>query len=293
LFPDHDSRFLNFERLNICHLKSKILTMRNKILITAALTLFFIACSRVPVTNRKQLNMLPESTMISMALTTYNDFLKSNPPLPSTDPNAEMVERIGRKISIAVTDYMRQNKMSDRIKGYKWEFKTVQSKEMNAWCMPGGKIVVYTGILPVTQDEAGLAFVMGHEIAHAIARHGNERMSQMLVTAMGGIALDVALRDQPEKTRSLYMTAYGVGATVGALLPFSRLHESEADKMGLIFMAMAGYNPSAAVGLWERFAKATGNNKPPEFLSTHPSDQNRIKDIKAFLPKAMKYYRPQ
>jgi predicted Zn-dependent protease len=266
--------------------------MRNKLLIAATLTVVLIACTKVPVTNRKQLNLLPESTMISMALTSYGDFLKNNPPLPSSDPNAAMVERVGRKVSVAVTDYMRQNKMSDRIKGYKWEFKTVQSKEMNAWCMPGGKIVVYTGILPITQDEAGLAFVMGHEIAHAIARHGNERMSQMLVTAMGGIALNVALRDQPEQTRSLYMTAYGVGATVGAILPFSRLHESEADKMGLIFMAMAGYHPSVAVDLWQRFSKATGNNKPPEFLSTHPSDQTRINDIKAYLPKALKYYKP-
>lgn len=266
--------------------------MRNKFLITAALTLMLISCTRVPVTNRKQMNLLPESTMISMALTNYGDFLKNNPPLPLSDPNAAMVDRVGRKISIAVTEYMRQHKLSDRIKGYKWEFKTVQSKEMNAWCMPGGKIVVYTGILPITQDEAGLAFVMGHEIAHAIARHGNERMSQMLITAMGGIALDVALRDQPEQTRSLYMTAYGIGTTVGAILPFSRLHESEADKMGLIFMAMAGYNPSVAVDLWQRFAKATGNNKPPEFLSTHPADESRIKDIKSYIPKAMKYYKP-
>ncbi len=266
--------------------------MKRKAYFYLFVVLLFIACTTVPVTNRKQLNLLPESTMISMALTNYNDYLKKNPPLPSSDPDAMLVEGVGQKISRAVDQYMHQNRMSDRIKGYKWEFKTVRSKEINAWCMPGGKIVVYTGLLPVTQDEAGLAFVMGHEIAHAIARHGNERMSQLLLAAMGGIALDVALRDQPEKTRELYLTAYGVGATVGALLPFSRLHETEADKLGMIFMAMAGYHPSASIDLWKRFARATGNNKPPEFLSTHPADQTRIDNLKAFLPKALKYYKP-
>jgi len=267
--------------------------MRNKSLICFISVLLIVACSRVPITNRKQLNLLSESTMIGMALTSYSDFLKTNPPLPASNPEAEMVNRVGMRVSNAVTEYMKINKMADRLKGYKWEFNTVNSKEMNAWCMPGGKIVVYTGLLPVTQNEAGLAFVMGHEIAHAIARHGNERMSQMLVMAMGEIALEVALADKPQQTRELFMTAYGVGTTVGGILPFSRLHESEADKMGLIFMAMAGYHPSEAVELWQRFAKATGGSKMPEFLSTHPSDQTRIHDLKAYLPKALKYYQPK
>jgi predicted Zn-dependent protease len=267
--------------------------MRRKVFFSPLVILFFIACTTVPVSNRKQLNLLPESTMISMALTNYNDFLKKNPPLPLSDPDAMLVERVGQRVALAVKQYMDQNRMSDRLKGYQWEFKTVRSKEINAWCMPGGKIVVYTGLLPITQDESGLAFVMGHEIAHAVARHGNERMSQLLLAAMGGIALDVALRDQPEKTRELYMTAYGIGATVGALLPFSRLHETEADKLGMIFMAMAGYHPSVAIDLWQRFAKATGNNKPPEFISTHPSDQTRIDNLKAFLPRALKHFKPR
>lgn len=252
---------------------------------------FLIACSKVPITNRKQLNMLPESHMIAMSLTSYSDFLKEHPPVPSSNSDAQMVTNVGKKVSAAVDRFMRQNKMADRINGYKWEFNTVQSKDINAWCMPGGKIVVYTGLLPVTQDEAGLAFVMGHEIAHAIARHGNERMSQGLLAATGGIALDIALRDKPSQTRALFLSAYGIGATVGAILPFSRLHETEADKLGMIFMAMAGYDPHVGVGLWQRMSKASGGGKPPEFLSTHPSDQTRINNIKAYMPTAMKYYK--
>jgi predicted Zn-dependent protease len=254
--------------------------------------LILVSCSSVPLTNRKQLNLLPESQMIAMSLTNYKDFLQENPPMPATASQAVLVRSVGRKISAAVESYMQQHRMSDRIKGYQWEFNAVKSDQANAWCMPGGKIVVYTGLLPITRDEAGLAFVMGHEVAHAIARHGNERMSQLLVTEMGGIALDAALANKSAETRALFLTAYGVGTTVGALLPYSRLHESEADKMGLIFMAMAGYDPNTAIGVWERFAQAKGGKGPPEFLSTHPSDQTRIADLKAFMPKALKYYRP-
>lgn len=264
--------------------------MKNKFLSSLALIAIMVSCSKVPITNRNQLNLLPESQMISMSLTSYRDFLKENPPVPSSDANAQMVTNVGRRISSAVETYMRQNKMADRIAGFKWEFNTVNSKEANAWCMPGGKIVVYTGLLPITQDEAGLAFVMGHEVAHAIARHGNERMSQMMVTQMGGIALDVALTNKSAQTRSIFLTAYGVGATVGAILPYSRLHEGEADKLGLIFMSIAGYDPRVAVGVWQRFSKV-GGGKPPEILSTHPSDATRIKNIQAYLPTALKYYK--
>lgn len=265
--------------------------MKNKFLTVSAITLLLISCSKVPITNRKQLNLLPESQMIAMSLTSYRAFLQEHPPVPSSDANAQLVNNVGRKVTASVETYMRQNKMADRINGYKWEFNTVNNKEINAWCMPGGKIVVYTGLLPVTQDEASLAFVMGHEIAHAIARHGNERMSQMLMAATGGIALDVALRNKSSETRTMFLTAYGVGATVGAILPFSRLHETEADKLGMIFMAMAGYDPHVGVGLWQRMSKASGGGKPPEFLSTHPSDQTRINNINAYMPTAMKYYK--
>jgi predicted Zn-dependent protease len=254
-------------------------------------TVLFLSCSKVPITKRSQLNLLPESQMISMSLTQYHEFLQQNPPEAASDPDQQLVTRVGQKVSAAVMRYMQQNKMADRVAGYKWEFNAVNNKEANAWCMPGGKIVVYTGLLPVTQDEPGLAFVMGHEIGHAIARHGNERMSQMLVAATGGMALDVALRNKSAETRTMFLTAYGLGTTVGAILPYSRLHESEADKLGMIFMAMAGYDPHVAVGLWQRMSKASGGNKPPEILSTHPSDQKRINDINAYMPQAMKYYK--
>jgi predicted Zn-dependent protease len=266
--------------------------MKNKFLIASAFTFMLMSCSHVPLTNRSQLNLLPESQMISMSLTQYHDFLSQNPPEPVSSPDEQLVSRVGQRVSASVVQYMNQNKMADRVAGYKWEFNTVNNKEINAWCMPGGKIVVYTGLLPVTQDEASLAFVIGHEIGHAVARHGNERMSQMLLAATGGMALDIALQNKSAETRTMFLTAYGAGATLGAILPFSRLHESEADKLGLIFMAMAGYDPHVAVGLWQRMSKATaGHGKPPEILSTHPSDQSRINGINAYLPTAMKYYK--
>jgi predicted Zn-dependent protease len=266
--------------------------MKHKFLIATVFVLMLSACSHVPITNRSQLNLLPESQMISMSLTEYHDFLTKNPPEPASDPDQQLVARVGQKVSAAVMKYMAQNKMSDRVAGYKWEFHAVYNKEANAWCMPGGKIVVYTGLLPITQDEPSLAFVMGHEIGHAIARHGNERMSQMLIAETGGLALDVALQNKSSETRAMFNTAYGAATTVGAILPYSRLHESEADKLGLIFMSIAGYDPHVAVGLWQRMAKATaGQGKPPEILSTHPSDQKRINDINAYMPTAMKYYK--
>jgi predicted Zn-dependent protease len=183
---------------------------------------------------------------------------------------------------------MNDHGMSQRISGYQWEFNAVDENTVNAWCMPGGKVVVYTGLLPVTQDEASLAIVMGHEIAHAIARHGNERMSQGLIVQAGGAALQVALSQKPQETQNLFLQSYGVTSQLG-MLKYSRTHESEADKMGLVFAAMAGYDPNVAVTFWERMA-AQGGAKPPELLSTHPSDETRIKDIKDFLPEALKYY---
>jgi predicted Zn-dependent protease len=260
---------------------------------TAVLTFAFFtiySCSRVPISNRKQMNLIPESEMVSMGLTSYREFLSQNPPTPSNDADAQLVKRVGGKIQNAVTTYMNQNKMGSRISGYKWEFNLVKSNEVNAWCMPGGKVVVYSGLLPVTQDEPSLAIVMGHEIAHAVARHGNERMSQQLLTQAGGVALNVALAEKPEQTKAIFNTAYGAGTTVGVLLPFSRLQETEADKLGLIFAAMAGYDPHVAPQFWQRMA-SKGGAKPPELLSTHPSDQTRIKNLNAFMPTALKYYK--
>ncbi|MCB0395812.1 MAG: M48 family metallopeptidase [Flavobacteriales bacterium] len=253
------------------------------------MTFITAACNKVPITGRKQMNLLPESTLVGMSLTNYRDFLKQNPPVASGQTDAQLVSRVGNKIATAVKAYMKSQNLTDRIKDYQWEFNLVNENTVNAWCMPGGKVVVYSGLLPVTKDETGLAVVMGHEIAHAIARHGNERMSQGLLVQLGGIGLSVAMSEKPEETRNLFMQSYGVTSTLG-VLAYSRKHELEADKMGLIFMAMAGYDPSQAVSFWERMAQ-TGGAKPPELISTHPSDATRIKEIKAYLPEAMKHYK--
>jgi predicted Zn-dependent protease len=254
------------------------------------LSLILLACSTVAVTGRKQLNLIPSSTMLSMSSEQYGEFLKAN-KLSTNQQETEMVKRVGGRIEKAVEKYFADQGLSSKLKGYSWEFNLVESDEVNAWCMPGGKVVVYTGILPVTRDEAGLAVVLGHEIAHAVAEHGNERMSQMLVTQLGGLALSEAIKSKPEQTQQLWMTAFGVGAQLGVLLPYSRLQESEADHLGLIFMAMAGYDPNTAVAFWERMAKMNQGQAPPEFLSTHPSDESRIKNIKSLIPEAMKYYK--
>lgn len=248
-------------------------------------------CATVPVTGRTQLNMVPDSSILSMSLQQYDEFLKTH-TLSSDAQSTALVRQVGRRIQRAVETYFHQQGMAAELEHYRWEFNLVESPEVNAWCMPGGKVVVYTGILPITQDETGLAVVMGHEIAHAVAKHGNERMSQALAMQMGGVALSVALADKSPQTRGLAMAAFGAGATVGILLPYSRLHESEADEMGLIFMATAGYDPHAALSFWQRMAAQKGTKKkPPEFLSTHPSDAKRIEDIRRLIPKAMAYYR--
>jgi predicted Zn-dependent protease len=248
------------------------------------------SCSTVPITGRKQLDLIPASTMLSMSFQQYDQFLKTN-KLSTNAQQTAMVKRVGGRIQKAVEQYMAENNMSHQLKDYRWEFNLVESPEVNAWCMPGGKVVVYSGILPITRDEAGLAVVMGHEIAHAVARHGQERMSQGLLVQTGGMALSAALASEPGTTRALWMAAFGVGASVGVMLPYSRLHESEADRLGLVFMAMAGYDPHAAVQFWQRMADQKKGKAPPEFLSTHPADETRIQNIRAQIPEAMTYFR--
>lgn len=264
--------------------------MKTGLILKMALVIILVSCQKVPITGRKQVSILPESELISMSLTSYRDFLSKNPPAPASDPNAALVKQVGAKLAKAVEDFMRDKKLSSRLKGYKWEFNYVNNSAINAWCMPGGKVVVYSGLLPVTQTEASLACVMGHEVAHAVARHGNERMSQGLLVQGGGIALQVALAQKPQMTQDIFYQSYGIGSQLG-MLKYSRVHESEADKMGLIFMAMAGYDPNEAIGFWQRMSQAGGGNAPIELLSTHPSDDTRIADIRKFLPQAMKYYK--
>ncbi len=251
--------------------------------------LLILSCQTVPVTGRHQLSVVPASTILPMSFNSYKDFLSKNKVIDNT-PEAQSVVRVGARIQHAVERYMAEQNMSDRLKGYQWEFHLVDNKEVNAWCMPGGKVVVYSGILPMTKDDTGLAVVLGHEIAHAVANHGGERMSQQLVAQMGGIALAEAISSKPAQTQQLFTSAYGVGTQVGVLLPFSRTQESEADHMGLIFMAMAGYDPRAAVDFWQRMSQTKQGSAPPEFLSTHPADATRIKKIESLVPEAMKYY---
>ncbi len=259
------------------------------------LVIIFIAivchsCAVVPLTGRKQLSLVPESEMISMSLTNYTDFLKGNPV--STDAkNTAVVREVGGNIQAAVIKYFTDNNLLSRLDGYKWEFNLVKNDTTpNAWCMPGGKVVVYSGILPYTKDNNGLAVVLSHEIAHAVARHGNERMSEQLLAQYGSVALNELIKDKPDQTKSIFNNAYGLGAQYGVMLPFSREHELEADKLGLIFMAMAGYDPQTAIAFWERMS-SMGGQKPPEFMSTHPSDATRINKIKASIPEAMTYYK--
>ena len=263
--------------------------MRKKIVFVLFSAIFLIQCSKVPVTGRNQLDIVPNGEILALADASYKDFLSQNKASSDANKTAE-VKRVGQNIANSVEKYMSDNGLKKELKGYNWEFNLVESNEKNAWCMPGGKVVVYSGILPVTKNETGLAVVMGHEIAHAIAKHGNERMSQQLVTQLSGVALQVALQNKPQQTQSLFYAAYGAGTTVGVLLPYSRLHESEADRLGLIFMAMAGYDPREAIEFWKRMDDGGGAAATPEFLSTHPGHETRIKDIEKHLPEALKYY---
>ena len=252
-----------------------------------------ISCSTNPISGRSQLKLVPEQELQTMASTQYRDFLSQNRVVSSSsNRDAEMVVRIGRRITNAVQSYLKTNGQERLVEGWNWEYNLVDDKAANAWCMPGGKIVVYTGLLPISQNEAALAAVMGHEVSHAILQHANERVSQGLIQQLGGVALAVALSNRSAETQNMAMAAYGAGSTVGVMLPFSRKHELEADRYGLIWMAMAGYNPREAVGLWERMEKASGGQAPPEFLSTHPASGRRIDQLNKYMPEALTYYKP-
>lgn len=261
--------------------------IRNILSLVFTLT-FVFSCQEVPLTGRSQFTPLPESQILSLSFQNYNEVLKTN-QLSNDQEDVRMIRSIGEKLSSSVENYFRQNNLSDRIDGFAWEFNLIKDDDMvNAWCMPGGKVAFYTGILPICQDENGVATVMSHEIAHAVAKHGNERMAQQLAVQLGGTALSVALSEQPETTQRLALSAFGLGAQFGVLLPYSRQHELEADELGIYFMAMAGYDTSEATDFWQRMSQQ-GGERPPEFLSTHPSPENRIKNIRETIPKAQKY----
>ena len=263
--------------------------MKIRLLFVLIAAFLFQTCSLVPLTGRRQLSLVSDADMLSMSFAQYDQFQKEN-RMSSSSGDTNEVQRVGRNIQNAVTTYFARNNMSQGLNGFAWEFNLVENKEANAWCMPGGKVMVYSGILPLTRNEAGLAVVMGHEIAHAVAKHSNERMSQALISQLGGQVLAQALKQKPQQTQQIWMGLFGVGVQLGAILPYSRLQEGEADRLGLIFMAMAGYDPHTAVGFWQRMSQQ-GGARPPAFLSTHPSDKKRITKILAVMPEAMRYYR--
>ena len=245
--------------------------------------LFIFSCNTNPFTGKKTLALVPNSEILPMSFQQYRQFLSEHKVIKNT-ADARMVKNVGQKIANAALRYLTANGYGSYLNEYKWEYNLVEDKAVNAWCMPGGKIVFYTGILPVTKGEAGIAAVMGHEVAHALANHGQQRMSAGQLQAIGAVAGNVAFMDDPEN-QAIFNSAYGVGTTVGVMLPFSRKHESEADKIGLTLMAIAGYDPIEAANLWVRMKKI-GGEAPPEFLSTHPSNDTRISNIKSWVPEA-------
>ena len=264
--------------------------MLQKILLGASL-LLAAGCTTVPITGRRQLSLVPDSEMNSLAITQYKQTI-SEAKLSTNAAQVAMVKRVGERIAAAVELYFKQQGQSAQLDGYNWEFNLIDDpKTVNAWCMPGGKVVVYSGILPLTQDENGLAVVLGHEISHAVAKHGAERMSDQLVAQGGSAVLSTALSQNPTTTKNLFLTAVGGASSLG-MLAFSRRQESEADHLGLIFMAMAGYNPEGAAPFWQRMA-AISQSSTPAFLSDHPADAQRIAAIKAEMPEALKYYKPR
>lgn len=259
-----------------------------KLIILLLISLGIYSCSSVPITGRKQLSLVSDSEIMTLSLQEYNDFIKT--ATKSTDQtNTALVQKVGRNIAGAVESYYKANGMSSLLDGYSWEFNLIKDTQVNAFCMPGGKIVVYEGILPYTQTETGLAVVLGHEVAHAVAKHANERVSQQLAAQYGSAILGGVIGGTSSATQEIIGVAYGLGAQYGVLMPFSRKQELEADQLGLIFMAIAGYNPNEAVPFWQRMAQQGGST--PEFMSTHPSDETRVKKISTeYLPEALKYY---
>lgn len=254
----------------------------------------FSSCARNPITGRNQLSLVSESEMQSMATQQYTQFLtenKSKVVTGNANKDAEMVKRVGTRIANAITSYYAQKGLSSELANYKWEFNLINSSEVNAWCMPGGKVVVYTGLLPVTQDEASLAIVLGHEITHAVAGHGREQYSHQIfaagVQSLGGAALS-----KNATAQTLFNSLYAPTSQVG-LLAFSRKDEYEADHFGLIFAAMAGYNPQVAIPFWQRMSQlSASSSKPPVLLSSHPSDASRIAELQKLMPEALTYYKP-
>lgn len=258
------------------------MNLRNK-LIALGVIVLFLSCKTNPFTGKKTLALVPNSQIFPTAFAQYGQFLGENKVIKGT-ADANMVKNVGQKIAVAAERWLNANGYQGYLEGYQWDYNLIDDKSVNAWAMPGGKIVVYTGILPIANGEAGLAAIMGHEVSHSLANHGQQRMSAGMLQQLGAVAGNVAIKDQ--QTLNIFNQAYGIGTTVGVMLPFSRSHETEADEIGLYLMAIAGYEPMEAANLWRRMNAQSGGQAPPEFLSTHPSNESRIRNIEAMAPKA-------
>ena len=261
--------------------------MKKKVSVWLSMLLFLAACSSVPLTGRKQMLLVSDSEVLSSSLTQYSDYMKTATKSTSKNGSA-MVTRVGKKIAAATEQYLKNYGLESEIKNFSWEFNLVKDDQVNAFCMPGGKIVVYEGLMQLVDSDDELAVVVGHEVAHAVAKHSNERMSQQLMAQYGAQIIGQALSNKSAAVQQIGNSVYGLGAQYGVMLPFSRKHESEADYMGLVFMTMAGYNPEVAVNFWQKMS-AGKSGATPEFMSTHPSDATRISDIQKYLPELEKY----
>lgn len=258
---------------------------KHSILVGVCALGLLVSCATNPLTGKKTLNFVSNDELFPSSFQEYGTFLKDNKVITGT-ANAKKVETVGMKIKAAAEKYLASLGQTEYLKDYRWEYKLVESPDVNAWCMPGGKIVVYSGILPITKDDAGLATVMGHEVSHALANHGAQRMSASQLQGLGAVGVAVATGSQSAEKQQMWQQYYGIGSQVGVMLPFSRNHESEADKIGLTLMAIAGYNPEEAIAFWTRMSANSNGAAQPEFLSTHPSDATRIANLKAMVPEA-------
>jgi predicted Zn-dependent protease len=258
--------------------------MKNQ-LFTLIMIVVCLSCASNPFTGKKTMSFMPNSQLLPMSFAEYDKFLSENKVIKGT-LEAEMITRVGQRISVAAERWLDANNHQGYLKDYKWEYNLVDDKLVNAWCMPGGKIVFYTGILPIAENEAGIAAIMGHEVAHALANHGQQRMSAGMIQQGVGVGVALATKDKSASEQTMWMQAFAVGSSVGGMLPFSRSHETEADEIGLFLTAIAGYNPDEASLLWERMKANNDGKSPPEFLSTHPSNDSRISNLRALSTKA-------
>lgn len=260
--------------------------MKSKKLLAIIFTItLYLSCATNPFTGNKTLALVPNSEIFPTSFAQYNQFLSENKVVKS-NANAEMITRVGQRIAAASELWLDANGYKGYLKDYRWEYNLVDDKSVNAWCMPGGKIVFYTGILPVAENETAIAAIMGHEVAHALANHGQQRMSTGVLQQIGAVGVGVATSEKSTEAQQAWMQAYGIGTTVGVMLPFSRNHEAQADEIGIKLMAIAGYNPDEAAELWKRMKAKSDGQAPPEFLSTHPSSDSRISNLTHLAPKA-------